>query len=231
MFDEEEEDHTLSTDTHHDNPQGLLQATASSTRCTAIADKPIPLIKSMASKFDKLVVECSKADDHQLSGDRGAAVKKKLSSHPSLIKKQISLYERDSSFEGATADGPIKPRLRSVEQFEDGRSPQFSHIDAMTSSYGHRAALGMTSVAPPSKTKSCVNLKNYQVPARDTVAATSSHCGALIVKEAFIEPPKRVSKSFHGKTDLLKQNPYINLRFSTTLINEIASKENQKDPI
>lgn len=234
-FEEDDEERTLSTDTYLNelDANQLLDGSQNETVASVETSSPStlncpgggakranPMILNLAQKFDKIVQNNNNQSPHPEPALQLA--KKKSSSHISLIQKQISLYEREPTVEKVR---PIRQRsYRSVER-----------MDSMTMSVADPLAdAGQTtkpSLPVPSKTKSCVNLKNYYSTTKDHSMATTStdsskpsHAGALIVKENFIELPKRVTKSFHGRTDLLKQNA-VNLRFRTTVVKESGSEE------
>lgn len=213
-FDEEEEEQTLSTDTFFttEMPYESNLVSVPPERNTSVSapssllpiqqevnlpSKHNPAILSLTSKFNQM----AESNQTPAETERPSSVKRKSPSHSSLIQKQISLYERDTS-------SKLKTCNRSID-FAD-ETMDFVKISS-----------GMTqTLVTPSKTKSCVNLKHYE---GNREASTSrlqhQHSGALIVKENFIEPPKRVTKSFHGKTELLRQNPQM-LRFRTTTVKE-----------
>lgn len=230
-FEEDDEERTLSTDTYLNdfdvnqllevsrNEPSVVEAT-SLVDCPGGPRKPNPMILNLAQKFDKMIQKTNQNPISLADTEKIPHVKKKSSSHISLIQKQISLYERDPSIE---KERPIRQRsYRSVERMD---SMTMSVADPL----GESAVVVKPSLPIPSKTKSCVNLKNYYALNKDhatvTTASQPSHAGALIVKENFIELPKRVTKSFHGRTDLLKQNSNINLRFKTTLVQESTPDE------
>lgn len=226
---DDDEERTLSTDTYLNELDAIqrlevsrneaipIESVAPSTDSPAVPKKPNPMILNLAQKFDKMIQKNNPSPT--VEPEKLQHGKRKNSSHISLIQKQISLYEREPTVE---KDRPIRQRShRSVERME-----------SMTMSVA--AAVAKPSLPIHSKTKSCVNLKNYNSTTKEqAITRTSSqpaHAGALIVKENFIEPPKRVTKSFHGRTDLLKQNPNINLRFRTTLVKESSSEEKTGKP-
>lgn len=231
LFEDDDEERTLSTDTYlmELDSQQLMESresistVAETTTTTPIAPKkPNPMILDLAHKFDKII----ESNTIQPAADlERPFAKKKMKSptHVSRIQKQISLYERDSS---ATAHKERPMRQRSHRSVERMETTKIALSQGGTREIIPRTT--MTATTYPSKTKSCVNLKNY-----DAVAVSGStsqpqfqsqsqsqtpKAGALIVKEVFIEPPKRVTKSFHGRTDLLKQSQGLNLRFQTSFV-------------
>lgn len=227
FFEDDDEERTLSTDTYlmELDSQQLMEpresisivASNSATTTPIGPKKPNPMILDLAQKFDQ-IIESKTNQPAALSLDlERPVVKKKLKSptHVSRIQRQISLYERDSS---ATVhkERPMRQRShRSVERMETTK--------IALSQGGVREIIPKTTMTAtfPSKTKSCVNLKNY-----DASTSKAPNAGALIVKEVFIEPPKRVTKSFHGRTDLLKQSPGLNLRFQTSFVPEDVVPDN-----
>lgn len=201
-FDDDDEERTLSTDTYLNelDSQQLLTMQGHQERVAVpvppVAEeeqqqqplppkKPNPMILNLAHKFNKLI-EGPRSTAPVIEQERPIA-KRKSGCHTSRIQKQISLYERDKGMEERVAEeGSVRQRShRSVERMETA-----AFVVAAEKSHNN-CPLSKTIAPAPSKTKSCANLKNcYASP------------GALIVKENFIEPPRRVPKSFHGRTDL-----------------------------
>lgn len=208
-FEDDDEERTLSTDTYLNelDSQQLMERPTEvvllppppSTLVDPVGGtapkRPDPMILNLAHKFDKLI-ECPVVELER------PVVKKKSPSHTSRIQKQISLYERDKT-EGLEERQRPAVRQRSHRSVERMESTSFVVIPEKTTT-----PLGASSAKPlslaPGKTKSCVNLKNYYAATTSTSNMPNA-ARALIVKENFIEPPKRVTKSFHGRTDLLKE--------------------------
>ncbi|GAB0094057.1 Inositol hexakisphosphate and diphosphoinositol-pentakisphosphate kinase [Sergentomyia squamirostris] len=119
----------------------------------------------------KLSEKCSSEDHGQSSG----AVSKATGRSP-RIQKQISAYERGEP-----------PRKMSGKDC----LLQDSHYSAddLNKSLIETDVVDERKIGRETKTKSCANLKIF-----------SNAPGALVVKEKFIAPPKRVANSFHGKT-------------------------------
>lgn len=116
----------------------------------------------------------------------------------SKIQKQISLYEKESQSlvesKNLTNDIPklSKRRIGTVEP------PNFITSDDLEKSFTTNIEKNLSNLNfdhekdKCTKTKSCVNLKSMVAPPHSP--------GAVVIRESFIEPPKRIAKSFHGKT-------------------------------
>lgn len=167
-----------------------------------------------------------------------------LRSPISRIKKQISLYERDSG--SMTQTDPIWNNNNNKKSLQSARRHaefyRFLSVDQRSISDTE------DNVTPNQhewdkrsiKTKSCANLKISGAPGAHLSASHSP--GAVLVQEKYIDLPKRVARSFHGKTETDKANGRVeNMlpnglqktrpRFTTTRVkeselNDIASKEN-----
>lgn len=178
------------------------------------------MILDLAHKFDKMI----EPNPSYVELERPVVKKLKSPLHTSRIQKQISLYERDKSIEVGDEQQQLhRPVVRqrshrSVDRMETSAFIR-TEISLLNNNNINPSPVNASkTVLPiPSKTKSCVNLKNYSAttgthlslastsnvittPTNSTPATPTA--GALIVKENFIEPPKRVTKSFHGRTDL-----------------------------
>lgn len=202
-FEDDDEERTLSTDTYlneldsqqlMERPKEVVLPPPFPLDPVGGAPKrPDPMILNLAHKFDKLI-ECPVVELER------PVVKKKSPSHTSRIQKQISLYERDKTEVLEEHHKPVV-RQRSHRSVERMESTSFVVIP-------EKSPIPLSSSKPlssaPCKTKSCVNLKNYYT-ATSATSTTPNAARPLIVKENFIEPPKRVTKSFHGRTDLLKE--------------------------
>ncbi|XP_055685101.1 inositol hexakisphosphate and diphosphoinositol-pentakisphosphate kinase isoform X19 [Lutzomyia longipalpis] len=139
------------------------------------------------------------------------------------IQKQISAYERESRKMSMREPQPLAPPLAQRES----QSQHCISADNLT-----RSVVG--EVVPEkeiaAKTKSCANLKIF----------SSNTPGALVVKEKFIAPPKRVANSFHGKTQFSQNSDLFRRtisqgvvasgdaptnRFTTTIVPEASCYE------
>lgn len=231
-FEDDDEERTLSTDTYLneivDSQQVMMEPPppaqeiiipADDNLMTAGPKKPNPMILNLANKFDKLLNNPSTTPLAEEAERRppSAPVAKKLKSpsHISRIQKQISLYERDKTSEPDQPHHRPVMRQRSHHSVERMESISFLNSPSLTTinNNNHTKPVALSSAAAlPSKTKSCANLKhcyamgnniaNTSATITTTPSPSTPTSGALIVKENFIEPPKRVTKSFHGRTDL-----------------------------
>lgn len=194
-FEEDDEERTLSTDTflNEIDSQQLMEKPQETVQTedlpTGGPKKPNPMILNLANKFDKLI-EGPNLSVAEL--ERPVVAKKKSPLHTSRIQKQISLYEKSDSVEESR---PVQ-RQRSHRSVERMESTAFAIVKPQPTTPDVHGTTVIKLAPVPIKTKSCANLKNYYTA---TPPATPN-AGALIVKENFIEPPKRVTKSFHGRT-------------------------------
>lgn len=163
-----------------------------------------------------------------------------LKSPNSRIQRQISMYERESSSmtqHDQTSNNNLKsspaPR-RNAEFYRflsvDQRSISDTEDNICSSQHEWEKQSNIT--------KSCANLKTSCAAAAHQSAPHSP--GAVLIKEKYIDLPKRAARSFHGKTDAETTNGCLpngqqqknNPRFTTTRVNESAlnhhtsSKEN-----
>lgn len=141
----------------------------------------------------------------------------------SKIQKQISLYEKDLSTEyknlsfdgGKFSDSQsnikvIKRRYGTVDQ--PPLSTNFISAGDLEKSIND-IERNLSNVNLENKkekcikTKSCVNLKSCTTASSSSASAAALPSisinplpGAVVIKESFIEPPKRIANSFHGKT-------------------------------
>lgn len=218
-FEDDDEERTLSTDTYFiDTTVELQPQEAPKVEEVVILpekereEREIPppaatdrenatkrnnVIFDLTQKFDKMI---ENKNSSASSVEFGRPVKKS-SAHVSRIQKQFSNYEMNSTHLPREPPPPMRHRShRSVDRMDATVVPP-------------PIGTPEASANLPSTTRSCVNL----------LTRTK---GALIVKEDFIEPPKRV-QSFHGRTDLLKQNAKTTMssRFHTTLVKEGQQQE------
>lgn len=112
------------------------------------------------------------------------------------IQKQISLFEGtqntsnaiDHDFNKFISAGCSKKLLNELrDRFETNDSTLLLAQSTSNDNFLFKNKSSNQS----SKTKSCMNLKSCNF----------HHPGAIIVKEMFIEPPRRITRSFHGKTE------------------------------
>ncbi|XP_059614976.1 inositol hexakisphosphate and diphosphoinositol-pentakisphosphate kinase isoform X9 [Phlebotomus argentipes] len=164
----------------------------------------------------KLSEKCSSEDGMYLTG----AMPKPCGRSP-RIQKQISAYERESR------------KMIAREPLPGENQPHYCiSADDINRSVAESEVPRQKKINKEAKTKSCANLKIF-----------SNAPGALVVKEKFIAPPKRVANSFHGKTQFsqnsdlfrrtISQGVVANApadapanRFTTTIVPE-ACQESQ----
>lgn len=133
------------------------------------------------------------------------------------IQKQISLYEKDLSMEHKNLANEVPKFIETPSNLKLARR-RIGTVEAPTLISAEDLEKSMTNIEKNlcvalsstkdkcSKTKSCVNLKSIVIPPSNApgiasqIAAPSPPPGSVLVRESFIEPPKRVAKSFHGKT-------------------------------
>lgn len=194
FLDDDEEEQTLSTDQFPvEEVAGNVQPSTSAQFLQPITPKPSLTILSLANKFDQIVLDRK----NTLTEGCEKGTKRKSSYQSSLIQRQISLYDNYGSNEH---------KIQTKMSFETMKSIDFDKISSNSEN---------NSAIIPSKTKSCVNLKQYEASHSKSPRSASA---VIVVKETFIDPPKRAS--FHGKTDLQKQNLQNKYRFKTTVVNE-----------
>ncbi|XP_055914305.1 inositol hexakisphosphate and diphosphoinositol-pentakisphosphate kinase isoform X15 [Eupeodes corollae] len=129
------------------------------------------------------------------------------------IQKQISLFEKEPSSPSPRSP----PQVIRRKKFENVTT-QFLTQSASNSNFKNFESNTLQKKSKPnkedddpeSKTRSCSNLKTDSISnlsqstsssaAAAAAAAAQKNPGAVIVKEIFIEPPRRISRSFHGKT-------------------------------
>ncbi|XP_055847092.1 inositol hexakisphosphate and diphosphoinositol-pentakisphosphate kinase isoform X16 [Episyrphus balteatus] len=120
------------------------------------------------------------------------------------IQKQISLFEREPS-----PSSPRSPPQVIRRKKFDNVTAQFLTQSASNSNFKNFESNTLQKKSKPdiggdgdddeeSKTRSCSNLKTESISSLSQAAQKNP--GAVIVKEIFIEPPRRISRSFHGKT-------------------------------
>lgn len=112
------------------------------------------------------------------------------------VQKQISLYESElvSAHEFKSIVLPKKlPDYRKKFYATDSSSlSQSSSNDNISfAKFSIPSATGTSSA----KTKSCMNLKSFS-----SAGANQHHPGAVVVKEKFIDLPKRVTSNYRGHT-------------------------------
>ncbi|XP_055711870.1 inositol hexakisphosphate and diphosphoinositol-pentakisphosphate kinase isoform X27 [Phlebotomus papatasi] len=138
------------------------------------------------------------------------------------IQKQISAYERD--YRKMSAREPLQDIQLLAKR--DNQPHYCTSADDLNRTVADSEVQNEKKIDKEAKTKSCANLKIF-----------SSNPGALVVKEKFIAPPKRVANSFHGKTQFtqnadlfrrtISQGVVANIpgdapanRFTTTIVPE-----------
>lgn len=156
-----------------------------------------------------------------------------LKSPNSKIQKQISMYERDSGSmtrpEQTSNHNESSPSTRRNAEFYrflsvDQRSISDTEDNV---SFGHDEWKQRSN-----RTKSCANLKISCTMGAHKSAPHSP--GAVLVKEKYIDVPKRIACNFHGKTDVettndgcvLNGQPKTKPRFIKTRVNESVLNDN-----
>lgn len=123
-------------------------------------------------------------------------------SENSITRKQISLFERNLSRDSS----PSLPKSISAHRIirrTVGMS-RFISVDQHSVSDTEDNALTSLGERRTTKTRSCVNLKTSSTLTPST--SGNHYPGTVLVKAKFIELPKRVARSFHGKTPYSKKD-------------------------
>lgn len=233
---DEDEEPTLSTDclTYVDTAAFIESIPTTATRVLEeiINKKVVPKTSFDSQKTLEYCVSCSAS--RPSSALHAPPTPPILRSPNSRIQKQISLYERDSgpmiqpdSMEMINSKKSPSTR-RNAEFYRflsvDQRSISDTEDNVSCSQYEHEWD------KPSCKTKSCANLKISCAAAAPQSAPHSP--GAVLVKEKYIDLPKRAARSFHGKTDAETANGCIpngqkpKPRFTTTRVNESELSDN-----
>lgn len=141
------------------------------------------------------------------------------------IQKQISMFEKElqSQSSNSSTTNYCRRRRPSSPPLIPNRRNKFENLETFfmsqsssNTNLSHYVKKECVSSSSTSKFKSCSNLKvtvgsnqntlssNQQQSSSQQPSNTQAqqhHPGALIVKQMFIEPPKRISRRFgHGKT-------------------------------
>lgn len=222
---EEEEETTLSTDTCFSTQGDLL--TSSIDQCdllinnaqdqfaldNKIPQSKMPILSSVS--VDVLNFDFSK-NTNELTASTSAVplgtpkIDNKFRN--TTIQKQISLYEKDSlssmEYKNLANDVPkfietpsnLKLAKRRIGTIEVPNIISAEDLEKSMTNIEKNLNIAMsTSKDKCAKTKSCVNLKTITT-ASTLVPSTPPPPGSVQVRESFIEAPKRIAKSFHGKT-------------------------------
>lgn len=152
-----------------------------------------------------------------------------LKSPNSRIQKQISLYERGSGSmtqpDQTCNNNKCSPSARRNAEFYrflsvDQRSISDTEDNVLSSQHEWEQR--------SNRTKSCANLK---ISCAHQSAPHSP--GAVLIKEKYIDMPKRVARSFHGKTDAETTDICVpngqqktKPRFTTSRVNESTFNDN-----
>lgn len=194
---------------------------------------PTTATKVLEEIINKKVVPKTPYDSHCVSAGRppislqAPATPPILRSPNSRIQKQISLYERDSGSmshsDNAGNNTKSSPSARRNAEFY-----RFLSVDqrSISDTEDNVSSIQLEWDDQSSRTKSCANLKISCAIGAPQSAPHSP--GAVLVKEKYIEMPKRIARSFHGKTEAESTNggipngqqKVIKPRFTTTRVNE-----------
>lgn len=146
------------------------------------------------------------------------------------LRKFENLTQSTSNSNFPFESNTLKRVPNNVEDFVDANLTQ-SCINLKTSGV-NASNTSSTNSSPQHKAISVfrpVTQSFTTIPAEEvdtTSGPASPHPGALIVKEKFIEPPKRITRSFHGKTQSMDADFLFNeflLVPSHTLANQNSS--------